>query len=244
MKTAPTCSGVAPFDRRVYADATSAGLSTLIPLPLVDLLIESVFRRRMPRAICRARGFEADPAALRALGRQKPWFTTRSCLLFPIAFVIYIVKRLSRKIFYVLTIHEAAKSLSSYWHRAYLIDHLVRAGHLASARNIDVVLYSFDRTLALANTASLGRIDRQIIYCARHALRPLRRIFRRGTDITPPTAFLGDHWNTIASHLAKVAEQYDQIYSATVVSSTGATPAVNEPPLERPSDSDCRENEC
>ena len=42
------------FDWRIYADATCAGLSVLIPLPFVDTAFETVFRRRIPGTIARA----------------------------------------------------------------------------------------------------------------------------------------------------------------------------------------------
>jgi hypothetical protein len=220
MKTVSPRPGAAPFDWRIYADATSAGLSTLIPLPFVDRIVESIFRRRMPRAICRARDADADHAALSALGRQKPWFTSRGCLLFPMAVVFYLLKRLSRKVFYVLTIHESANALSAYWHRAFLIDHLVRADHLSPGRYADAVLSSFDQALDETDTRALSRIARQFIHGVRRILRLLPKAVRRGSDTTlrPQAAFLKDQWDLIVTQLVRVAERYDQTYAAVTAS--------------------------
>ncbi|HMR66443.1 MAG TPA: hypothetical protein PKE64_20720, partial [Anaerolineae bacterium] len=44
------------FDWGVYADATMAGLAVLVPIPILDWLLEEIFRRRMPQAIARQRG--------------------------------------------------------------------------------------------------------------------------------------------------------------------------------------------
>jgi len=48
------------LDWRICADATCAGLSVLIPLPLVDLVFETVIRRRIPGAISKVRDREIE----------------------------------------------------------------------------------------------------------------------------------------------------------------------------------------
>jgi len=57
------------FDWRIFADATCAGLSVLIPLPLVDLVFETIFRRRMPGKIAKVRGSEVAPGTKIQLSR-------------------------------------------------------------------------------------------------------------------------------------------------------------------------------
>ena len=44
------------FDWAMYADATYAGLSALIPVIGVDWLFEQYFKRRIPSAIAKGRG--------------------------------------------------------------------------------------------------------------------------------------------------------------------------------------------
>lgn len=49
------------FNWAIYAGATLAGLSVLIPLPLLDVAFEQLFRRRMPGSIARARSRQIPP---------------------------------------------------------------------------------------------------------------------------------------------------------------------------------------
>jgi hypothetical protein len=224
------------FDWRVYADATSAGLSVLIPLPLLDLAFERLFRRRMPGAICRARGANADPRALALLRKGEPWLTTGGCLLAPVMLSFYLLKRFSRKLLYVLTIHEAGNALSVYWHRAYLIDYAARAGHLALGQPIDHALAAFDRALSEANTGALGHLARQTTLGARHVFRTLWRARRRGAEGEFPAqaALLAGQWDTIAGHLGALVARYEALRAPSAPAAdpnerpTGA--AVQSPP--------------
>src|SRR5690606_4251528 len=116
------------FDWRVYADATFAGLSALIPFPLVDLVFEQFFKRRMVGVIARQRGQRLSPAAKSSLNRLGcSW---QSCLLFVPWLFYKLLTLLSRKILYFLAVKEAVDNLNYYWHRAFLIDYMVWAGHL------------------------------------------------------------------------------------------------------------------
>ena len=66
-------NGESILDWRVYADATCAGLSVLFPIPLVDMVFEGVFRRRMPGTIGKARGVKLDIPTRRNLGHGEDW---------------------------------------------------------------------------------------------------------------------------------------------------------------------------
>ncbi len=125
------------FDWSVYADATLAGLSVLIPIPLLDTVFETFFRRRMPRSIARSHG-RVLPANIQAALRLnlRSWFQTY--LMLPLTLTIGLVRRLSRKLLYFLTIKEAADALSQYWHRAFLLDYMLAAGHLETVASAHV----------------------------------------------------------------------------------------------------------
>ena len=104
------------FDWRVYADATCAGLSVLIPLPLVDLVFETIFRRRMPRKIAKARDSELTPPTRVQLARPvNDALSLSGCLAVPFMIVRYILRRLWRKIVYVFAVKDATTALTEYW---------------------------------------------------------------------------------------------------------------------------------
>jgi hypothetical protein len=205
----------AGFDWRIYADATGAGLSALIPLPFLDLAVEALFRRRVPGAVCRARGVPIAPETSRALGQFRPWITLRGCLLAPVSLTLYTLKRLSRKLLYFLTVHEAVNSVSLYWHRAYLIDHLARRGHLTPPSPVDLPVEALERTLAEADTGALRHVARHVVHGSRHVLLTLLRARRRGAAeiLRGPQAVLAGQWELVSAHLEKVARSYDAIVS-------------------------------
>ncbi|HEX6387271.1 MAG TPA: hypothetical protein VF177_21605, partial [Anaerolineae bacterium] len=87
------------FDWAIYADATFAGLSLLIPVPLLDLAFENYFRRRMIKTIARRRNCKLPPQAVAELNRGD-LDCLQSCLAWPVILLYQFLKRLSRKILY------------------------------------------------------------------------------------------------------------------------------------------------
>ena len=76
------------FDWLIYADATFAGLSLLLPIPFVDGLIETYFRRRMPGDIARRRGRALPMQSIRLANRQRGALWP-GCLLWPVQALVY-----------------------------------------------------------------------------------------------------------------------------------------------------------
>lgn len=205
----------APFDWRVYADATCAGLTPLIPLPVVDLVFERVFRQRMAGAISRARGRSLTPPARERLGRSHgPWRARSGCLALPVVVTTYVVKKLWRKLAYVLAVADAATQLSLYWHRAYLLDHLVRAGHADAGADVERAAATMERVLRESDTASLMGLARQFIGSGRRWLRLLVRARREGSASMHGRLeeFVAGHREILEEHLRPVAHRYNQVY--------------------------------
>ena len=116
------------FDWRIYADATCAGLTALVPLPFVDLAFEAYFRRRMPATIAKVRHRELTDEARRRFGRGiGRLISLEGCLAIPLGVIRYIVKKIWRKVVYVFAVADATTQVSAYWQRAYLLDHIISA---------------------------------------------------------------------------------------------------------------------
>jgi len=213
MNDAPS---VAPaFDWRIFADATCAGLTALIPLPMVDLLFEHYFRRRVPRAIARARGRELRPAVMRRLGRWRPGRgLLAGCLAVPLMAMKYLVRRLWHKIIYVFAIADASAQISEYWHRAYLIDHMVRAGHLEAGADTDRAIRCFERVLRKADTSPVRGLANQTVETSQRVVRLLVRASRRGTAVATESLgqILGSHWASVQRSFDAVAREYNRSY--------------------------------
>ena len=206
-----------PFEWRVYADATCAGLALLIPLPFVDLAFEVLFRRRIPQSIARARGSVLAPGVRRGLGRavEAPG-TLRGCLSMLAKALLYIVKRIWRKIIYVLAVRDAVTALTRYWHRASLIDHMVRAGHLEPGADTGLAADVFARVLREIDPSPLRETARQTVANVHHVVRLLAGARRLGAAAVTRELgrILGSHWETAEASLAATAERYNRAYRA------------------------------
>ena len=202
-------------DWRVMADATCAGLAVLVPLPLLDVALERLFRRRMAATICQVRGVTADPAVLTALARPEPLLGARGCLTAPLALVLWVVRRLSRKLLYFLTVREAVNAVSAYWHRAHVIDHMALAGHLSPGRSAAAAAAALERALREADGEGLVHLARQVVAGSSHVLRRLLRARSRGAsaELAPESAFLAGQWAVATAQLDRAVARYDAAYA-------------------------------
>jgi hypothetical protein len=201
------------FTWPVYADATLAGLSVLIPIPLVDWLFERFFRQRMPVTITRYRGRRQPPEIVQALNRSSEG-CLGSCLLLPFKALLIFIMRLSRKILYFLTVKEATDQLSYYWHQAFLIDYMLLAGHLDNEASTEIARAAMDQVLAQTGTSPLTTLAWSVVRQARHLLRTLLRA-RRGEEdelIHQEKTFLAAHWSDLEPYLRELAGRYYLVY--------------------------------
>jgi hypothetical protein len=200
------------FDWPIYADATFAGLSVLIPVPLVDAAFEWFFRRRMAAAIARRRGQRLPPEILLELNRGPG--CSEGCLVLPFKLILLLLKRLSRKILYFLTVKEATDQLSHYWHRAFLIDCMLEQGHLDSLEGAAVARLALDETLDHPDTSPLHQFAQQLAHNTRHIWRSLR-LARRGREdemIEEKKTMMARTWDNFAAYLQEVGERYSAHY--------------------------------
>jgi hypothetical protein len=207
------------FEWPIYADATCAGLSVLIPLPLVDLVFETIFRRRIPGKIAKVRGSEVLPRTriqlARPLNGSLSW---TGCIAVPFMVVRYILRRLWRKIIYIFAVKDATTALTEYWHRAFLIDHMVRAGHLASGVDTGLAVRVYRHVLQEIDPSPLTGLARQTVANAGHVLRLLVRARRLGAaEVTKSLGeVLSSHWKAASESLVATSLRYNERYAAEV----------------------------
>lgn len=207
------------FDWRIYADATCAGLTALLPIPFVDLGFEAYFRRRMPVSIAKARDREMAPGARRRLGRAHgPWISIEGCLALPLAVVRYTVRKLWRKVVYVFAIADAAKQVSAYWHRAYLLDHIICGGHTGSDVDWRRSTAVFEKVLEETDTRPLMGLARQTVSSVHRVLRLLVRARRGGAaeETESLSTILASHWDAAEGSLDRVALRYNEEYARSL----------------------------
>jgi len=202
------------LDWRICADATCAGLSVQIPLPQVDLVFATIFRRRIPGTISKVRDREIEPATRRALARPATDpLSWSGCLAVPFMIGRYILRLLWRKIIYIFAVKEAIGALAENRHRAFLIDHMSRARHLAPNVDTDLTVRGFCHVLHDVDLSPLTGLARQTVANVQHVLRPLVRA--RGLGAAEVTRSLGDvlssHWGVAEASMRIAAYRYDAL---------------------------------
>ncbi len=201
------------FEWSRYADATLAGLSVLIPVPFVDDAFEAFFRRRIPGAVARSRG-RALPGDVRAALDEEDASSRSGCATLPLRIVLSLLKRLSRKLLYFLTIKAATDRLSYYWYRASLIDHMLAAGHLESAASARVAHRAMEEVLA-TTVGPLPQVARQVVAASRNVWPALRRA-RRGEEaeeVRQMRSEMEGRWGELAEQFRLLAARYDEAYA-------------------------------
>lgn len=211
------------FEWPIYADATLAGLSVLIPVPFVDDAFEAFFRGRMPRRIARTRGRAlAEGVEAELAERTGGWWA--GSLALPIKLTVGLVKRLSRKVLYFVVVKEATDRLSYYWRRAFLLDHMLRAGHLETPGSAQIARRAMDQVLA-ETSGPLRQLAGHVVTHSRDVWQMLRRA-REGQEdeaLKETKGQLEERWGEAAGDLETLAARYEQAYrQIQLETSTGA----------------------
>mgnify|MGYP003378764947 CR=1 FL=1 len=202
------------FDWLIYADATFAGLSLLLPIPFVDGLIETYFRRRMPGDIARRRGRALPMQSIRLANRQRGTLWP-GCLLWPVQALVYLIRNLWRTLVYILTVYDTSEKLSYYWHRAFLLDYAIGRGDLDTPARAETAAVALHRVLDTTQTSPLLNLAREIVQEARSRIGALARALFRGarrqktTEAKATANLLAARWAEFHDYLIELAGRYD-----------------------------------
>ena len=202
------------FDWRIYADATFAGLSVLIPIPIIDSIFEGFFRRRMPGVIAKARNRAVPEETLKALGATEGC-TPLGCLIWPFKQLFALLVKISKKILYFLTIKEATDKLSFYWHRAYLIDYMMGHNHLAKDRPVIIARQALVATLSDTDTSPIVQLAKQVVGNSHHILRSLWQVARRKQEddmLNDQASLIGKKWSDYADYWENLEARFEEMY--------------------------------
>lgn len=206
------------FDWPVYLDATLAGLALLTPVIFMDSLLEWYFRQRMPAAIAAHRQRPLPPAIIAELNRENmDWVL--GCLLFPIWLVFQLLKRLSKKLLYFLTIKEATDQLSRYWHRAFLLDYALQAGHLTDEVSARRVRLAMEKVLQANPTSPVEQVAREIVRQTQDVTGALRRV-RQGLEaptLETPKKLMDAAWANLGQYWEALAQRYEAAYQSVAL---------------------------
>jgi hypothetical protein len=109
--------------RSLITHAVLTGLTPLIPVPLLDDLVKSYFRKRLVRSLAAANGRALSEEDLEALASEREGGCLRGCLL---TALVYPLKAVFRKVFYFLEWKRAVDLTSRTYHFGYLVGYSMR----------------------------------------------------------------------------------------------------------------------
>jgi hypothetical protein len=109
--------------RSLITHAVLVGLTPLIPVPVLDDLVKSYFRKRLVRVLAASNGRSLSEEDLSALVSEKESGCLRGCLL---TVLFYPLKAVFRKIFYFLEWKRAVDLTSRTYHYGYLVGYAMQ----------------------------------------------------------------------------------------------------------------------
>lgn len=110
----------------LFAIASLVSLTVWIPVPLLDLAVESWLRRRMVLAAGRRRGVDLDPEAIKALANT-PGGGCRGCLVLA---VVWPIKKLFKSVLFVFNVKDMADLSADAIHRGLMLEEAFDRGWL------------------------------------------------------------------------------------------------------------------
>jgi hypothetical protein len=191
-----------------------AGLANLIPIPGVDWFFEDYFRRQIPLTLAERQHKTLDRHVVGILNKPSSAGCLNSCLGLPIKLVVELIKRISRKIVYFLTIKEATDKISLYWQQAFLMNYMLAIGHLETVESALLAKEAMAKTIETTNTSPIIQLAQETIAGTKHIFRSLRRA-RGGTEdelIQEKKSYLAQQWSEFEEYFQSLAEQYTQTY--------------------------------
>jgi hypothetical protein len=144
--------------------ALLVALCALIPLPIVDGMVENYLRRRMARKIAERHGQELPPDALSTLA-DAPSGGCVGCLF---AILWWPVKKLLKTLSVVFQVKGITDTMSEVVHRGLLLEEAFRAGWLPG--DTAKVRLAMDKALTNVDTRPLERALNGSLRDVRHEL--------------------------------------------------------------------------
>ncbi|HEX4952144.1 MAG TPA: hypothetical protein VF017_01950 [Thermoanaerobaculia bacterium] len=190
---APSERVAAPWFQRVTFHSTLAALCPLIPIPFLDDWALAWVRRRQVAEALAARHLAATDWHVAVLAGEKLEAHRGGCLLatafgWTVKAVIYVVKRLFRKLLIFLAIKDGADKFSLVFHEGYLLHHAMERGVLTPASMADPnevirVRLALERACGEIDARPVNQLVRRILRGSRgllrEAARGLGRVLRR-----------------------------------------------------------------
>ena len=173
--------------RLIVSHSVLAGLTPLIPLPIVDDLARVYFVRRLVRKLAAANGYKIGEVDVKILADEPGSGCLQGCA---IATLLLPFKLIFRKVFFFLEWKRAVDTASHVYYQGYLVDCSLGEGWCAPVgqRSFFEVRAAIDTVLGRLNTSLIERAIRGTFYQSKSTLKSAAAILARGLRRTPRTA--------------------------------------------------------
>ena len=173
--------------RLIVSHSVLAGLTPLIPLPIVDDLARVYFVRRLVRKLAAANGYRIGEEEIKILADEPDRGCLRGCA---IATLLLPFKLIFRKVFFFLEWKRAVDTASHVYYQGYLVDCSLAEGWCApiGQRSFLEVRAAIDAVLGRLNTSLIERAIRGTFSQSKSTLKSAAAILARGLRRTPRTA--------------------------------------------------------
>lgn len=174
---------------RIITFSVMAGLTPFIPVPFIDDLAKTYFKRRMTRELAASYEQTLTEADVKTLSDDADEGCLRGCL---IGILIYPLKWIFRKIFIFLEWKRAVDIVTRAYYQGYLIDYALDQRWIAPAGETDATQAraAIDRVLAEVNPSLIERAVKETFSQSKNMLKSaarmlqtnLRRLTRRASE--------------------------------------------------------------
>lgn len=178
-------------EQLILTYAVLTGLTPLIPVPFVDDLARTYFRRRLVQALAEAHGQNFVPGDVQILADEKGSSCLLGCL--GTAF-IYPLKFLFRKVFFFLEWKRAIDTASATYYHGFLLDYALQQNWIAPHGRHDsaTVRAAIDDLIEQTDSSVINRAMRSAFAHSKGILRgavtqmtaKLRGAGKQSTDVS------------------------------------------------------------
>jgi hypothetical protein len=163
--------------RQIILHAVLAGLTPLIPIPFVDDLLKTYFKRRMVRKLAAAQSQYLNDTDVAKLADDPDSGCLLGCLT---TVLVYPLKAIFRKIFFFLEWKRAVDVVSHTYYQGFLIESALAERWIAPAgiRRAEEVRRAIDHVLLQLNTSLIERAVKGIFKQSKAALKGVVRLLQ------------------------------------------------------------------
>jgi hypothetical protein len=168
--------------RQIILHSVLAGLTPLIPVPLIDDLVKAYFKRRMVRKLAQAQGQFLNDTEIKTLADDADAGCLFGCLT---TIIVYPLKAIFRKIFFFLEWKRAVDIVSHTYYQGYLIEAALAENWLAPSglRPAAEVRAAIDNVLLSLNTSLIERAVRGIFNQSKAVLKGAARLLQNRLQV-------------------------------------------------------------